>query len=259
MSEAILELDEVLLYRSAVPVSLVAEHSSLLAQTLHGEFKAVLKAGLHSKCSADCSLQLLASRTPRVLDVQPLVGWSGREIHVIGEGFALGEVSSVQLGRGTCDTITRVSDSRLICTARAPIGPQSVQSGPVHVVLSPVGASLSSASFVEFVSTIESVSPSEGSRFGGTNVTLTGFGIVADAARLSVQVGGATCVILSALSRFSESAALPSCRRAPSLSTATRSKCSLSVDGFPALCRASRRMYHRSHYGCNAATRQLGR
>ena len=237
MSEAILELDEVLLYRSAVPVSLVAEHSSLLAQTLHGEFKAVLKAGLHSKCSADCSLQLLASRTPRVLDVQPLVGWSGREIHVIGEGFALGEVSSVQLGRGTCDTITRVSDSRLICTARAPIGPQSVQSGPVHVVLSPVGASLSSASF-EFVSTIESVSPSEGSRFGGTNVTLTGFGIVADAARLSVQVGGATCVILSA---FHGSLI---CRSAELSQSALpldgdSLQVSLSVDGFPALCRAS--------------------
>lgn len=189
---ASIELDEALFYGSAVPSSLILEHQSLLQQTLHAQFKVMVPGGLYSN---GITLQVSAAKTARVTNVLPSMGWNGRLITVLGEGFELAQVSAVQLAGGTCDSISVLSDSRLTCTARSSEGGQA--SGPTVVVLEAFGASPSAAAFT-FVSTIESVSPNEASRAGGINLTVTGLGIVSDAGRLRVNVGGKSCQVLAA-------------------------------------------------------------
>jgi hypothetical protein len=192
-SQGIIELDEALFYNVALPVSLLREHDTLLRQTLHASLKVSTAGGLFASCTGECALKVLSSKTPRVWDVTPNVGWDGRSVTIFGEGLTLAPLTAVHIGNGLCESVLLLSDTQLSCIARAPTTYDLP--GPVHVTFAGLGRSISAVSF-QFVSTIETVTQ-KGSRMGGTSMSITGFGIVDDAERMLVLIGGEPCKIRS--------------------------------------------------------------
>ena len=182
--------DEVLFYNLAVPDSALAAHASILDTVVNAEFRLKSHSVLSPCTSAACAMQATTSSTARVMSLQPAQAYDGASITVRGEGFSKGTVEGVRLGSGSCDSITVVSDTQLTCTARLSSG----GSGPVRVVLQDLGASFS-AETVEWISGIESISPTDGSLLGGTRITISGFGIVSDVMSLAVTVDALPCIV----------------------------------------------------------------
>ena len=197
-------VDEALFYPRALSASILKLHARSIDLTVHAAFKVKTQHVFGESSASPVRIQIAS--TPRVWSVHPLEGYDGTQITIDGRGFytveGVSAVKLVKLGSGTCDSIMVLSDTRLTCTARGPAA-----DGLVQVVADKLGASLSSARF-SWISVIESISPSAGSLLGGTLLTIGGVGLGSNStdlllttvasAPLSVKVGSAPCLVLSA-------------------------------------------------------------
>ncbi|KAG8441696.1 hypothetical protein GDO86_010760 [Hymenochirus boettgeri] len=150
--------------------------------------------GIPSKCSGNCGYTWSANQTPVINNIT--VSEDNAEVLIIsGTGFSnstANDTSSVKVGDAPCSIIS-LSAVEIRCLLQ----PSSAGTLPVQVYIASIGFAESSWGNLNFTiqTTISSVSPSSGSRAGGTIVTITGSGFSGNSL---VQIGTSTCDVLYA-------------------------------------------------------------
>jgi hypothetical protein len=191
-------LSEILIYPVALSPSCVRGHARFVQQILHASFH-IAMSGFQGKCAGDCSLQLLASSTPKVFSIYPDAGWTGTMVTITGQGFTLQQdPPQIRIGSRSCSMVL-LTNSTLECTIEA-----SVNTGdklgllPVTVEFASLGRTVETLQFT-VTSAIMSISPTAGSTLGGTTLTICCRGLPSDFSRIQVNLNTNVCTVLSVL------------------------------------------------------------
>ncbi|XP_071946075.1 fibrocystin-L-like [Antedon mediterranea] len=133
-----------------------------------------------------------SSKTPNVVGLSPSsISGSSSTVTFTGSGFGtdVGDIS-VTIGDINCDVDT-VSDTQITCN----IGYVPFGTKPVSVKLDGSGLANFTDGTIWADKVIDSVSPAQGSRYGGTVITITGSGFYEDST--SVRFDNKNCVVQS--------------------------------------------------------------
>jgi len=189
-------LEQILWYPQALSADFIASHANSGTQTMSGTVK-VMTEGVFGTCVGDCTVELSTENTPIVVDVSPVVGWTGSIVTITGQLFFDSEFPHIQIGSRPCSQLqASESDSKISCTIQEPQGDGGFGVLPVVANFPNRGSSIGTATIL-MTSAMTSVSPSSGSILGGTNITIGVSGLPSDISRISIHVGDFACQILS--------------------------------------------------------------
>ncbi len=238
-------LEQFRIYSAALSTSVIADLVEIgNLPLLHAELQTHVN-GVLSKCTGDCSVGISPLRTPVVWDIEPKLVWTGREITITGQGFAPdlsigGGTATVEIGSRDCSVISAI-DSALVCRVEAP--PDSGKdktygSVPAYVLLPSLGSSLKSVE-VLVTTLISAISPSSGSMFGGTVLTISVVGMPLDLDRILVDVGGHSCKVTLPPEELFENKVVCELEMMQASEGDRALAVSLKVDGFASACSIS--------------------
>lgn len=151
--------------------------------------------GLQTPPSDHTTFTYSSTLTPRIDYVTPTnpIGPSNI-ISVYGTGFPLKASDvTVVIGNSTCD-VTSLTRYSLRCR----IGPLTAGVHNISIVIHPTGRAMfgiDASRSVNSLALVSNISPSEGSVYGGTTVTVTGNGFDSRPGQTTIQIGLYECVI----------------------------------------------------------------
>ncbi|XP_054766411.2 fibrocystin-L-like [Lytechinus pictus] len=157
----------------------------------------VIVNGIPSSCQSDsCSFQYTPAATPTLSSITPSSGSAnaGTSVVIIGTGFSdnVGE-NNVTIGGADC-TITDANATRIECD----VGPAQGGVYNISVIVDGKGSASLPTGGVEFEYDFDvtSITPDEGSAAGGTEVTISGYGLGGDN-DIEVAIGSNDCEVVS--------------------------------------------------------------
>ncbi|KAM3928399.1 fibrocystin-L-like [Leptodactylus fuscus] len=151
--------------------------------------------GIPSKCSGNCDYTWDPVQTPAIYSISTDVSGDNKILIINGTGFSNStgnDTTYVTIGNYSC-TILALTDNEIRCQVQK----ASAGTYPISVYIAEVGFAASYGGFLTFTYqiTVSFITPSSGSRAGGTPITIHGSGFSGDS---EVKLGGSGCAVVFA-------------------------------------------------------------
>ncbi|KAM3929151.1 fibrocystin-L-like [Leptodactylus fuscus] len=149
--------------------------------------------GIPSKCSGNCDYSWDPVQTPAIYSISTGVSGDNKILVINGTGFSNStgnDTTYVTIGNYSC-TILALTYNEIRCQVQK----ASAGTYPISVYIAGLGFAASFGGNLTFTYqiTITSITPSSGSRAGGTSVTIYGSGFSGDS---EVKLGGSGCAVV---------------------------------------------------------------
>ncbi|OWF48084.1 Fibrocystin-L [Mizuhopecten yessoensis] len=151
---------------------------------------------IRAECNKSCQFVYDDLLTPTVTDVSPksITGENTTSVTIVGTGFG-DDNTSVSVVMTSSEhhhcAITDVSDSNITCLLNnLPLGSNTVV---VHISHKGRAREINGPVTVASIASVQNISPDKGSKYGGTDITVTGNGFHSD---VTIDIDGTPCLVL---------------------------------------------------------------
>lgn len=152
--------------------------------------------GMESSCASSCTFSYSAAKTPRVDSVTPsaIVG-DDNTIRVYGSGFP-SSASDLKIKIGTTSCIVTSSSQY---SASCQVGSVVAGKHDLKILVGTQGFALfedGASTVIDSLAIVTSITPTEGSIMGGTELSIKGSGFDATAGHTTVKIGANLCTVV---------------------------------------------------------------